>query len=315
MANRAPLICLAGPTASGKTSLSFELADRYHSEIVSVDSALVYQSMNIGTAKPSKAEQKQVPHHLIDIVDPLEHYSVARFLSESESSINHIRQKNKLPILVGGTMLYFKAFSDGLAELPDRDNTTRMAIEVEATKIGWAALHAKLLSLDPITGTKIDKNDTQRIQRALEIIELTGKPVSESLRSQKDLKRGIEILALFPSDRLWLHQRIEQRFDIMIKSGFLDEVKHLMDRGDLDEHLPSIRCVGYRQAWGYLRGEYDYDNFKQKSLAATRQLAKRQLTWLRNWQGKIKYFDPLDAQMNQKLLTHISSKDLNSYEK
>ena len=306
---------MAGPTASGKTALSFELADRYHAELISVDSALVFRSMDIGTAKPSLTERKQVPHHLIDVVDPLEHYSVARFLSESEFSINRIRQKNKLPIMVGGTMLYFKAFAEGLAELPDRDNAIRMAIELESAEIGWAALHAKLLSLDPITATKIDKNDTQRIQRALEVIELTGKPVSESLSAQKNTDNNIEILALFPSDRLWLHQRIELRFDIMIKSGFLDEVKCLMDRGDLDESLPSIRCVGYRQAWGYLRGEYDFENFRQKSLAATRQLAKRQLTWLRNWKGKIKYFDPSDPHMNQKFLAYVSSKELDSYKK
>jgi tRNA dimethylallyltransferase len=313
--NKGPLLCLAGPTASGKTALSFELADRYHSELISVDSALVFRSMDIGTAKPTPIERKQMPHHLIDVVDPSEHYSVARFLSESKLSISHIRQKHKLPIMVGGTMLYFKALIEGLAELPDRDNAIRMAIEIEATEIGWAALHAKLLSLDPITATKIDKNDTQRIQRALEVIKLTGKPVSESLDAQKSTGKDTEILALFPSDRSWLHHRIEQRFDIMIKSGFLDEVRGLMDRGDLDESLPSIRCVGYRQAWGYLRGEYDYDDFRQKSLAATRQLAKRQLTWLRNWKGKIKYFDPLDACMNKKFMVYISSKNLNAYEK
>jgi tRNA dimethylallyltransferase len=276
-------VAIMGPTASGKTASALAIAQRVPSEIISVDSALVYRSMDIGTAKPSREELDAVPHHLIDIIDPLDSYSVAQFRTDTLRLVEEITARGRLPLLVGGTMLYYKGLNDGLDDLPGADPAIRAQLDAEAAREGWPALHARLATLDPVTAARLKPMDAQRIQRALEIFELSGKPMSELLaqRVKEELPFELASFALEPSDRKVLHDRIERRFDLMLEGGLLDEVKALRARGDLHIGLPSIRCVGYRQAWQYLDGEIDYQALRDTGIFATRQLCKRQLTWLR----------------------------------
>ena len=276
-------LCLAGPTASGKSAaalaIAAALAPRRAVEIVSVDSALVYRGMDIGTAKPSAAERAAVPHHLIDIVDPAERYSAARFVADAGAAIMAIRQRGSVPLLVGGTMLYFKALFDGLDALPEANPAVRADIEARAERTGWPALHAELAAIDPATAARLAPNDSQRIQRALEVHRVSGRPLS-AWHSPPD-GRTPPLIALEPNDRAWLHARIGERFTTMLDAGFVDEVRRLRTRSDLHAGLPSMRAVGYRQAWSALDGD-DIGPLAAKATAATRQLAKRQLTWLRS---------------------------------
>lgn len=279
------VVSIMGPTASGKTAAALAIAERIPAEIISVDSALVYREMDIGTAKPTAAELAQVPHHLIDILDPLESYSVMQFRQDAIRLAADIHARGKLPLLVGGTMLYFKGLKDGLDALPQADAALRAELDAEAATIGSPAMHAKLAALDPVTAERLKPNDSQRIQRALEIIALTGQPMSALLAQAPKTELPFTLLpiALEPSDRSVLHTRIATRFDAMLKGGaLLDEVKALRARGDLHLGLPSMRCVGYRQSWEYLDGAYGLAELRERGIAATRQLAKRQLTWLRS---------------------------------
>ena len=291
--NKKPLaVAIMGPTASGKTAAALEIARHIPAEFISVASALVYRGIDIGTAKPSTEERAGVPHHLIDIIDPSEAYSAMQFRQDALRLVAEISAHGKLPLLVGGTMLYFKALKDGLDVLPAADPALRAQLDAEAARIGSPAMHAKLAALDPDTATRLKPNDAQRIQRALEIIELTGQPMSQLLAKapKTDLPFTVLPIALEPSDRSVLHQRIAARFDAMLDNsdgGLIEEVKILRARGDLHPGLPSMRCVGYRQAWEYLDGLYDRRNLREKGIAATRQLAKRQLTWLRSMPERI----------------------------
>jgi tRNA dimethylallyltransferase len=278
-------IGLAGPTASGKSAVALALAERLPLEIVSVDSALVYRGMDIGTAKPSAAERAAVPHHLIDIVDPREAYSAAQFVADATRLVGEIAARGRVPLLVGGTMLYFKALVDGLDTLPAADPALRAAIESEAAERGWPALHAELLHIDPATARRLPPNDAQRIQRALEVFRASGRTLS-SFHSSPRATQPATLIALEPRSRAWLHERIALRFDTMLARGLLDEVRALRARGDLHAGTPSMRCVGYRQAWAALDERLTGDALtrlvRERGIAATRQLAKRQLTWLRN---------------------------------
>ncbi len=279
-----PAVLLLGPTASGKTAAALALAAHLPIEIISVDSALVYRDMDIGTAKPSAAEQAVCPHHLIDIISPEEAYSAASFCADARRLMGEISARGRLPVLVGGTMLYYKALRDGLSELPEADPTLRQEIEEAAARLGWPALHAQLAALDPDAAARLKPNDAQRIQRALEIVRLTGQPLAASYarkETQADTHRYISI-ALAPSERSVLHERIARRFDTMLLGGFVDEVRALLTRYRLDPAMPSMRCVGYRQALEHLDGQIDMLTLRDKGVFATRQLAKRQLTWQRN---------------------------------
>jgi len=297
-----PVWCLMGPTASGKSAAAMLVARHLPVEIVSVDSALVYRDMDIGTAKPSAAEQALVPHHLIDLIDPAEHYSAARFRADALCLIDQIRARGNMPLLVGGTMLYFKALREGLDDLPVADALVRARIEREAEQLGWPALHARLAAVDAPTAARLAPHDSQRILRALEVWQLTGKPLS-TLHGQMREVTPMQFIniALEPSDRARLHARIEQRFDAMLERGFLDEVRRLRARGDLHPDLPSMRCVGYRQAWAYLDGQIHGAEMRGQSIAATRQLAKRQLTWLRALPDRI-VIDCLQADAAEQVL-------------
>ena len=279
-----PAIAIMGPTASGKTAAALAIAQAIPAEIISVDSALVYRGMDIGTAKPTLDELATVPHHLIDIIDPLDAYSVAQFRNDTLRLVAEITARGKLPLLVGGTMLYFKGLADGLDDLPGADAALRVQLEADAAAIGWPAMHARLAQLDPPTAARLAPNDAQRIGRALEIIALSGQPMSAllALREKTVLPFRLQSFALEPSDRAVLHARIATRFDAMLKDdALLDEVDGLRRRGDLHPGLPSMRCVGYRQAWDYLDGRIDRAALRETGIIATRQLAKRQLTWLR----------------------------------
>ncbi len=279
-----PLVFLLGPTASGKSALALEAASRLPLEIVSVDSALVYRGMDIGTAKPSAAERAAVPHHLIDLVDPTESYSAARFVADAWAAIDAIRARGRLPLLVGGTMLYARALVEGLHALPAADPELRRRLDEEAAAHGWPALHARLARADPATAARLEPGDVQRIQRALEVLELTGRPLSGWLAQPAAARRAARFvrIALEPSRRATLHERIAARLRSMIAAGFVDEVRALRARGDLHPQLPSMRCVGYRQAWAWLdAGGGAIEPMIDAAIAATRQLAKRQLTWLR----------------------------------
>ncbi|MHA6909319.1 tRNA (adenosine(37)-N6)-dimethylallyltransferase MiaA [Ralstonia pseudosolanacearum] len=283
-------VCLLGPTASGKTAAALALAEHWPVEIISMDSALVYRGMDIGTAKPSQAEQAIAPHHLIDIIDPLDAYSAAQFATDAQALIEAIRARGRLPLIVGGTMLYYKALTQGLSDLPGADPAIRTEIDAEAARDGWPALHAKLAQVDPVTAARLHATDAQRIQRALELYRLTGQPMSALLAREAgasafhrhEAAAAYLSIALEPADRAVLHARIAQRFDAMLAGGLLDEVEALRRRGDLSPALPSIRCVGYRQAWAYLDGEIDMAALREQGIAATRQLCKRQITWLRS---------------------------------
>ncbi|TAK92509.1 MAG: tRNA (adenosine(37)-N6)-dimethylallyltransferase MiaA [Burkholderiaceae bacterium] len=301
-----PVILLMGPTASGKTGVALSLAQALPVEIISVDSALIYRGMDIGTAKPSAAELAQVPHHLIDILDPAQSYSAAQFRADALRLIDEIHARGKLPLLVGGTMLYFKALREGLDVLPQANAVLRAQLDAEAQRAGWPALHARLAQVDAPTAARLAPNDAQRIQRALEIYELTGTPMSSLLQQQvpQPTQHHYLPLALEPSDRVVLHQRIEQRFDAMLAGNFLEEVRRLRARGDLHPGLPSIRCVGYRQAWEFLDEKCSATEMRDKAIAATRQLAKRQLTWLRGMDDR-KTFDCLQVDLAQAVLHHL----------
>jgi len=274
---------LAGPTAAGKTAAALALADAIDRplEIVSVDSALVYRGMDIGTAKPSADERARAPHHLIDILDPRDAYSAAQFAADAARLVGEIRARGALPLLVGGTMLYFKALIDGIDAMPAADAPVRAAIEQEALERGWPALHAELARVDPATAARLPPNDSQRIQRALEVWRASGRPLSSFHTTRRDAAKDLPLIALEPASRAWLHERIAARFDAMLEAGFVDEVRRLRARGDLHPGLPSMRCVGYRQAWAALDAG-DLAPLRETGIAATRQLAKRQLTWLRS---------------------------------
>ena len=279
------VLALAGPTASGKTAAALAIAQAHGAEIISVDSALVYRGMDIGTAKPSAAERAAVPHHLIDIRDPLNAYSAAEFAADASRLIGEINARGKLALLVGGTMLYFKALFDGLHAMPPADVQVRAELDARGARDGWPALHAELARVDPTTAARLAPNDAQRIQRALEVFMVSGRPLSEFHAAQDEdrtaASKYVPLFSLEPADRAWLHERIAQRFDAMLDAGFVDEVKALRARGDLHAGLPSMRCVGYRQAWEVLDAHAPLDGLRDKGIAATRQLAKRQLTWLR----------------------------------
>ena len=288
-----PIIAIAGPTASGKTAgalaLAAVLAPRLPVEIISVDSALVYRGMDIGTAKPTRAELAAVPHHLIDIRDPLQAYSAAEFVQDAERLIAEIRARGALPLLVGGTMLYFKALFDGIDDMPPADPAVRARLEAQAFDQGWPALHAELARVDPATAARLAPADSQRIQRALEVWHVSGQPISHFHTTKKratsaDSISATALFSLEPEDRAWLHERIARRFDAMLAEGFVDEVRQLRARGDLHPDLPSMRCVGYRQAWEALGpgAPLDLAGLRERGIAATRQLAKRQITWLRS---------------------------------
>jgi tRNA dimethylallyltransferase len=274
---------LLGPTASGKSALALKIAAELPVEIVSLDSALVYRGMDIGTAKPGAALRERVPHHLIDIIDPDESYSAGRWREDAISKIGDILSRKKIPLLVGGTMLYYRALTAGLDALPQADARMRAAIDAEAAQRGWPALHAELEKVDPGAAQRIAPNDAQRIQRALEVWRLTGKPLSALQGAVRaELPFEVRGMALLP-DRPLLHDRIERRFDAMLRLGLIDEVKALRKKYRLNASMPSMRAVGYRQVWEYLEGRYDKETLKEKAVAATRQLAKRQLTWLRSF--------------------------------
>ncbi|WP_126285242.1 tRNA (adenosine(37)-N6)-dimethylallyltransferase MiaA [Burkholderia stagnalis] len=280
------IACLLGPTASGKTAAALALAARRPIEIVSVDSALVYRDMDIGTAKPSRDERAAAPHHLIDIIDPADAYSAAEFRADALRLIGEIAARGRTPLLAGGTMLYYKALTQGLSDLPTADPAVRAELDADAARDGWPALHARLAQVDPETAARLAPNDSQRIQRALEVFMLSGRPMSALLaappRTDDAAARYRFVpVALEPSDRAVLHTRIAQRFDAMLDAGFIDEVERLRRRDDLHPGLPSMRCVGYRQAWEFLDGITDYPTMRDKGICATRQLCKRQITWLR----------------------------------
>ena len=273
-------VCIAGPTGSGKTACALTAAELLPVEIISVDSALVYRGMDIGTAKPSAAELAAVPHHLIDVIEPTDVFSAAEFVRHARALADDILARGKLPLLVGGTMLYFKALFDGLSEMPQADEALRAEIDAQAAEQGWPAMHAELARLDPVTAARLAPNDSQRIQRALEVCRLAGRPMSE-LHQQRSEGVDWPLLSLEPQERGWLHERLAQRFEQMLKDGLVDEVKALRARGDLSLALPSMRCVGYRQVWEALDSG-DFAALPERGIAATRQLAKRQITWLRS---------------------------------
>jgi len=295
-----PAILLLGPTASGKTACALALARALPVEIISVDSALVYRDMDIGTAKPTPDERAVCPHHLIDILTPEDRYSAAQFRVDALRLMDEISARGRIPLLAGGTSLYFKALRDGISDLPQADPELRATIDRDAERLGWPALHARLAALDPDAAAALEPTDAQRIQRALEIVQLTGRPLAESYARREDgaIRHRLLTLALVPSDRSVLHRRIEERFDAMLAAGLLDELRALRAKYRLDPGLPSMRCVGYRQAWAHLEGEDDFDAMRFKGIAATRQLAKRQLTWQRqfreNW-ADLEELDCLDA--------------------
>jgi tRNA dimethylallyltransferase len=294
-------LALAGPTASGKTAAALAIAAELPVEIISVDSALVYRGMDVGTAKPSAAELATVPHHLIDIRDPLQAYSAAEFVQDATRLMHEIHARGRHPLLVGGTMLYFKALFSGIDDMPKADARVRAGIEADARTRGWPALHTELMAVDPPTAARLAPGDSQRIQRALEVYRLSGRPMS-SFHTQRDdgrpsaMQEAITLISLEPGDRAWLHERIARRFDAMLAGGLLDEVQGLRARGDLHAELPSMRCVGYRQAWEALDGVFPMHELRERGIYATRQLAKRQLTWLRGMpQRRVVACDAPDA--------------------
>lgn len=280
-----PVIAIMGPTASGKTGLALDIAAKVESEVISVDSALVYKGMDIGTAKPTQEEQAGVVHHLIDIIDPAQSYSVSQFVNDTNALIGDILARGKVPILAGGTMMYFNALINGISPLPKSDETIRDEITQQAQRLGWSKLHDELRGVDPISGERIHPNDPQRITRALEVYRSTGKTLTHWQQQEGEkCPYNIAQFAIAPADRAVLHERIATRFDLMLEQGFENEVVKLYERSDLHEDLPSIRSVGYRQMWQYLDGQLSYAEMRERGIIATRQLAKRQLTWLRGWE-------------------------------
>jgi tRNA dimethylallyltransferase len=293
---RKPVFVLAGPTGTGKTDWALRLAETHPIEIISVDSALVYRGLDIGTAKPSRELRTRVPHHLIDICEPTENYSAGRFVSDAVALISAIHERDRFPLLVGGTMLYFRALWRGIAPLPRASPELRQQIDARAAAEGWSSLHAELARLDPETAARVHPNDPQRIQRALEVAYATGRPISELQRSTKSPLADIPLhaWALVPANRDTLNARLEQRFHQMIDAGFLEEVQALRARVDLTPAHPAVRAVGYRQLWAHLNGDYPLSEAVQRGIAATRQLAKRQMTWIRSEPG-LTWLDPFAA--------------------
>jgi tRNA dimethylallyltransferase len=303
MNKRPQVLCLMGPTASGKTQLALQIAKEIPCEIISVDSAMVYRTMDIGTAKPSFEQKNEVVHHLIDIRDPADPYSAAEFMRDAISLVDSIHARQRVPLFVGGTMLYFRAFQEGLSPLPSANLMVRAKLSSEAQVIGWPAMHSRLAHVDPIAASRINPSDPQRIQRALEVYELTGKPMTAWWQDSKTTEAPYQVvnMAIAPPQRALLHARIAARFEFMLAQGFIAEVEKLYLRGDLHMNLPSIRSVGYRQVWKYLQGQWQYSEMIERATAATRQLAKRQLTWLRRW-NSIQWFDSEDPQVIDKIL-------------
>ncbi|MBD1390025.1 tRNA (adenosine(37)-N6)-dimethylallyltransferase MiaA [Neiella sp. HB171785] len=292
-----------GPTASGKTDLAITLAEQYNCEIISVDSALVYRGMDIGTAKPTAAELSRAPHRLINIIDPAQAYSAADFRRDALAHMAEITAAGKTPLLVGGTMLYFKALLDGLSSLPSADQQIRQQIAAEAEQQGWEALHQQLAQFDPVAAQRIHPNDPQRLSRAIEVFRISGKSLTELQAKQEQSKAPYRFIqfAIAPADRAVLHERIALRFEQMLAAGFEAEVQQLFERQDLNPELPSIRSVGYRQMWSYLAGEIDYDEMVYRGIVATRQLAKRQMTWLRGW-PEVNWLDTHSATNLQQVI-------------
>lgn len=309
MLNQLPIICFLGPTASGKTDLSLALAERLPIEIINVDSAQIYRDMDIGSGKPSTAIRQVIPHHLMDILDPLESYSAGQFTQDAIIAIKEILSRSKIPVLVGGTMLYFKALQQGLANLPSCNVTIRQALTQQLQENGVHALYQRLQSIDPQRAAQIKPTDPQRIQRALEIYEMTGRTMTEWLSTPTTKQHDFTFInigiAPVTTPRAVLHERIALRFDQMLAAGLVDEVNHLFTRGDLHLSLPSIRAVGYRQVWEYLLGEVDYEVMRENAIAATRQLAKRQLTWLRSW-PEVNFYDLHDDKIVEKITPFFS---------
>lgn len=299
------VLCLLGPTSAGKTALAMLLHERFPVDIVSVDAAQVYRQMDIGTGKPSAAEQAQAPHRLIDICDPAERYSAARFCDDARAAIDDIVQRGRIPLLVGGTMFYFRALEYGLSTLPSADAAIRRRLSAEAHARGWPALHARLQTLDPSAAARIDPHDAQRIQRALEVVELTGAPIPYTVAPRVGPSLRWVKLGLWPEARAVLHDRIQRRFQQMLERGLVEEVERLYKRGDLSSDLPSVRTVGYRQVWHYLTGTVNYNEMIEKAVAATRQLAKRQLTWLRRYPD-VRLFDCTGAPPVPQILETVA---------
>jgi tRNA dimethylallyltransferase len=303
-------VCLTGPTACGKTELALALAERVPLEIVSMDSALVYRGLDIGTAKPSLRVRRAVPHHLIDILEPTESYSAGRFARDAAALVGEIRARGRLPLLVGGTLLYLRAFRDGLSALPRADLAVRAQLDAEAAAHGWAALHERLRLVDPEAADRIAPSDRQRIQRALEVHALTERPITELQRAGGDRKRpGVLAIALVPDSRADLAVRIERRFDAMLAAGFVAEVERLRARGDLDADMPAMRAVGYRQIWAHLEGQCTFEAARAKAIVATRQYAKRQLTWLRG-DPRIERWPALAADLAERCVERLSKENL-----
>ncbi len=313
MTTPAQIVCLMGPTAAGKTEIAVQLVENFPFEIISVDSAMVYRGMDIGTAKPSADILKQAPHRLIDIRDPTESYSAAAFRADALREIKDIAARGKIPLLVGGTMLYFSVLQKGLSELPPANAELRALLTAEAQAYGWPHLHARLLQVDQTAGDRIHPHDAQRIQRALEVYDLTGKSLTAWQQAGVTPLTDYDIIniAVTPFDRAVLHARIEQRFATMLQAGFLNEVRGLFARGDLNLDMPSIRSVGYRQAWEHLLGNYTHAEMQARGVIATRQLAKRQMTWLRSWPNAIEFFDSLAFKNYAKIDEFLKSR-LNS---
>lgn len=303
-----PVLCLMGPTASGKTQLAFELCDRLACDIISVDSAMVYRGMDIGTAKPSLSELAQYPHRLVDIADPADAYSAGQFCVDALQEIENTLAAGRIPLLVGGTMLYFRALQQGLSPLPKADPDVRQQLTAEATALGWPELHRRLSQIDPIAAQRIQANDGQRIQRALEVYALTGMSMTEFCRRTPSVPHLFPMfnIALVPSDRDLLHQRIASRFSAMLEQGLIAEVEALQRRGDLSPDLPALRAVGYRQVWRYLENQLNAQEMQEESIIATRQLAKRQLTWLRSWPNT-RGFDSQDPKIADKVSHYVLS--------
>lgn len=292
----APLAVITGPTGTGKSDVAMRLARELPIEIVSVDSAQVYRGLDIGAAKPTPGQRAEVPHHLIDIVDPAANYSAGQFVRDAADVIADIESRGRIPLLVGGTMLYLRALMGGIASLPEGDDSIRTQIDADAGRLGWPAMHERLAAVDPAAAARIHPNDAQRIQRALEVFAVSGRPISELQRTTRsELGRDFRVFALIPPDRAVLHAALAQRFETMMAQGFLDEVRLLYARGDLTDAHPSIRAVGYRQLWAHLAGSYPLETAVERAVAATRQLAKRQMTWLRSMPD-LETFDPHDAQ-------------------
>ena len=298
-------IFIMGPTATGKTDLAMACVDDFNAEIISVDSAMVYRQMDIGSAKPTEEELKKAPHRLINNCDPLDAYSAGAFCEDSQNAMSEIVASKAVPILVGGTMLYFNALQKGLAKLPEANQSVREKLDEDVTRIGWLGMHQRLAEIDPVSANRIHPNDPQRIHRALEVFEITGKTLTQFWQEQQyePLPYSVVKIALMPPDRTELRQKITLRFDQMLQAGFVEEVEKLHARGDLRADLPSIRAVGYRQVWAYLEGEYDYETMREKAIIATAQLAKRQMTWLRK-ETECNFFDPKTLNSN-KLLKNL----------